>query len=162
MYFNEKSLKGTTSNAFISVFISTSYRTCGEAENVSDGNEVVPNSSSTGGTVTDSHGNRYYVFGASNRLGKNASVRTEYEVTYYFGGTAADVARVNGYTKTLTSRGEVSLSGGGASSFGGAVPRTGAKNSYTASQQFIYNVTFVGGTHAFSCQGASWSRLTYM
>jgi hypothetical protein len=133
-----------------------------EAEDVSGESEVAPSSSSAGGTVTDNHGNRYYVFGLSNRLGKTATVRTEYEVTYYYGGTPADVTRVNAYTKTLTARGEVSLSGGGANSFGGTVGRTGAKNSYSPSQTYIYNVTFIGGTHSFSCQGASWSRLTYM
>jgi len=89
-----------------------------EAENVSGESDFVPSSSNAGGTVTDRHGNRYYVFGISNRLGENASVRTEYEVTYYYGGTEEDVARVNGYTKTLTARGDVSLAGGGANNFG--------------------------------------------
>ena len=117
---------------------------------------------SESGTVTDNYGNRYYVLGLSSRSGKTATVQTQFEVTYYYGGTAEDVARVNGYTKTLTARGDVSLSGGGANSFGGTVSRTGANNSYKPSQTFIYNVTLVTGTHNFSCQGASWYRMTGM
>jgi len=130
--------------------------------NVTDNVVKRQSTNSDSATVTDNYNNRYYVLGHSTRINKNATVYTGFEVTYYYGGTDEDVARVNAYTKSLTASGFVTLSGGGQNSFGGTVNRTGASNSYSPSQTYIYNVTLVSGTHSFSCQGASWSSLTYM
>lgn len=130
--------------------------------NVTDNGVRLLSTNSDSATVTDNYNNRYSVLGYSYRLNYDASVYTGYEVTYYYGGTAEDVATVNAYTKSLTASASVVLIGGGQNSFGGTVSRTGASNSYSPSQTYIYYTQYIGGTHAFSCQGASWSSLTYM
>lgn len=132
------------------------------AEDKDISEEVTIQSANASGTVTDNHGNRYYVSGISNRTGKNASVTTQYQVTYYYGGTKEDVTRVDNYKKTLTSRGNVKLLGGGSNTLGGQATRTGKSNKYVPSQTYLYNVTSISSTHGFSCQGATWTRQTNM
>ncbi|MCH1984503.1 hypothetical protein MCG98_18275 [Ruminococcus sp. OA3] len=111
-------------------------------------------------TVTDNGKNRYSVSAHTSRAGKNAIVSTSFSVSYYYGGTATDKARVNGYTKSLTARAQVALSGGGGNTLGGSGSKTGASGSYSKAQTYLYNISAVSGTHAFSCNGGSTSIAT--
>lgn len=108
-------------------------------------------------TVTDSGKNRYSVSAHTSKAGKYAIVSTSFKVTYYYGGTAADKTRVNGYTKSLTAKAQVALLGGGGNTLGGTVSRTGASDSYSKAQTYLYSVSAVSGTHGFSCNGGSTS-----
>lgn len=110
--------------------------------------------------TTDSDGNRYSVTGRTTRTGKQATVSTLFNVTYYYGGTDEDKAEVNAYKKTLTARAQVSLSGGGANTLGGTSTKTGASNGYSANKTYLYTVTGLVGKHKLSCNGKSTSFTT--
>jgi hypothetical protein len=114
------------------------------------------------GNVKDNGKNKYDVYADCARAAKVASGYTSYSVSYYYGGTQQDKKVVDGYTKSLKASGGVRLSGGGTNTFGGTVSRTGASNSYSPSQTYLYNVTLVSVAHSFSCNGASWSAGTYI
>lgn len=114
-------------------------------------------------TVTDSDKNKYSVYCYSSRAGKKASSKTQYSVTYVYGGTEAAKQDVYKYKKTLGATATVSLSGGGANSYGSsAVIRTGETNSYSPSNSYLYTVTAVLTNYSFSCNGGSYSATTYM
>lgn len=111
-------------------------------------------------TVKDNNGNRYGLIAYSIKTGKGAQVSTKFQVDYYYGGTSADVNRVNSYTKSLTAKGSVNLSGGGSNSFGSKTSKTGSSYEYITNGSYIYTVKSLTGTHGFSCNGASWSTTT--
>lgn len=111
-------------------------------------------------TVKDSGGNKYYVTGMSTRSSKTANIITSFKVTYYYAGTTAAKTKVNNYSKTLKAQGSVKLNGGGSNSLGGTVKRTGSTSTYSPKVTYLYNLKLVTGTHYFSCNGATWSRLT--
>lgn len=132
-----------------------------ESVSVDQGERSTRSTNSASSTVTDNEGNKYSVSGICIRNGKSASVYTGFEVKYYFGGTMKDKERVDNYTKSLKAVGSVTLSGGGRNTIGGTADKTGKDGSYKPSQDFLYNVTMVTGTHSFSCNGASWGVSTY-
>ena len=106
-------------------------------------------------TVTDNGKNRYSVTGYTTRTGKYATVATAFTVSYYYGGTAADKARVDGYTKNITAKAQIGLLGGGSNTLGGSTTRSGSSGSYSPGGNYLYTVLAVVGTHAFSCNGGS-------
>ncbi|UWP60520.1 hypothetical protein [Ruminococcus gauvreauii] len=118
--------------------------------------EIQPRSD-LGKTVTDRGKNRYYVSAHSSRNGKNVIVQTNFSVSYYYGGTGANKGVVDSYTKNLSVNAQVALHGGGGNTLSGSAGKTGASNSYSKAQTYLYNVSAVSASHGFSCNGGSTS-----
>ena len=113
-------------------------------------------------TVKDEYNNKYFVMGLSLREQKKATVSTGYEVTYYAGGNAAAKKEVDAYPKILKARGDVSLSGGGKSTFGEDSEKySGKTKTFTNSDKYYYTIAVLKATHTFSCKKASWSKTVY-
>ena len=112
-------------------------------------------------TVTDSHGNRYNVYGYSNISGKTASAQTGFSVQYYYLGTESAKATVNAYSKTITLSSSVSLSGGGANTLSNTGTYKTASKAISKSKTFIYSINSVTTTHTFTCEGAAKTFTTY-
>lgn len=106
-------------------------------------------------TVTDWEGNKYKVTGTVYKSGGIIGVAaTAFDTTYYGGGTPADRDRVNGYKKTYNVSASVILQGGGSNSFYKNASNTGASRENLTSQNFIYTIITITGTHYFECNGA--------
>lgn len=103
---------------------------------------------------TQNGGNRYQVSGTVFRNMGMGQVATSFRVTYYYGGTATDIQRVNGYQKSCNAYAEVALQGGGANSFQKNQALTGASGESSATGSFVYTITRIEGTHFFACNGA--------
>lgn len=106
-------------------------------------------------TVTDSEKNRFAVVGNNISGGKYMDVETAFSVSYYYGGTATDKARVDGYTKSIGVSADVVLMGGGQNSFSNPKSIVGSNGVTAVAEEFLYTVIGVVGHHSFSCNGGS-------
>ena len=66
---------------------------------------------------SDPEGNRYWITGTPSKQLNFAQAETTFAVNYYYGGTDADILRVNGYTKSCNVYVEAHLSDGRKESF---------------------------------------------
>lgn len=149
--------------ALMAITVFTSAIPVMAANTESNENEIITTnvSSTANKTVKDNEGNKYGIVCSSTRSGKTATVTTRFSVSYYNGGTAADKKRVDAYSKSLTAKGAVTFLNLGSGKLGGSTTKTGASNSYAPTQEYLYNVLSVSGTHAFSCKGATYNATTY-
>lgn len=143
---------------FLAVIVSLPFPVLADTE-TNDEKDVQPRTI-VSKTVTDSGKNRYSVSGDSSRTGKNALIYTTFKVSYYYGGTTTDKTRVNGYIKNITSKAQISLSGGGSNTLGGSSRRSGSDGSYSPAETYLYKVILVTTTHGFTCNGGSTSFRT--
>ena len=110
-------------------------------------------------TIEDDDNNKYRVGGNCLGEGKKASVRTQFEVSYI--GDGLSDTKVYNYTKKLTAKGDVTMSGGATNSVGSTVSKTGKSGYYNPSKTFLYTVRTIVATHKFVCNGETYSILTY-
>lgn len=116
-------------------------------------NEQIEPRTTTWVTKADSDGNQYRLAGTVFRNAGVGQVATSFQVSYYHGGTGADMDRVNNYPKSCNAYAEVTLQGGGGNSFMKNQELKGASGESSATQSFIYTITKITGTHFFACNG---------
>ena len=109
---------------------------------------------------SDPEGNRYWITGTPSKQLNFAQAETTFAVNYYYGGTDADILRVNGYTKSCNVYVEAHLSDGRKESFSKNQALTGGSGFSSATNAFPASVTYVYGTHFFACNGLRYTFYT--
>ncbi|MBQ6603479.1 MAG: hypothetical protein IJH99_08780 [Eubacterium sp.] len=147
------------------IVMSMSLSVMAFAEDSTEEDKSEPNRSSyASATISDNDNNQYLVSGSVSYSGKKGSVSTYFKNTYVHDGSSATQQLIYNGTKTLGAHGTVWLSGGGYNDSSlGSISHTVSytlETTYNPTETFLYNITYIVGSHVFSYNGAYWTAST--